>query len=358
MKNNIFIIPTIVMPLLYPLSAVAEEGSRIRWSGFATAGVSASSSETEYIERIDEDGDYRETKLGLNLGVSITPELGLAGQILMAGRERDFGAHADWVFLSYDIFDSTSIMAGRIKYPNLLFSEIYDVGYLYPWARVPQEIYSFESLGPNMAHEVFAGVSLLHSGELSEDFEYTIQPYGGNAPMEDGNIKKMVGIMISTNSENFLIKGGYNRGEMHLEEDHHREISEGAIRQIWSAGFQMDFNDVLANAEYVRSTIEDMSEFDTDSWYVNLGYRINQWTPYITYGVMEQESGLGQRSITADLRYDIGTSAALTIEYQNIDPQLRDSTVGEENKLPSGLFASEPSESTVNIVSVTLDVIF
>ncbi|WP_175405033.1 TonB-dependent receptor [Salinimonas lutimaris] len=48
----------------------------------------------------------------------------------------------EWLYLSYEPVDAIQIKAGRLRTPVLLYSDVQDVGYAYPWAIAPQQLYS------------------------------------------------------------------------------------------------------------------------------------------------------------------------------------------------------------------------
>ena len=168
----------LIMPIVFSVfshSVVAQDAAPLSWTGFATTGFSVSDSETLYLGQVDEDGSFLDTRLGLNVSTQFGPNWQLAGQILMAGREEEFNAHADWVFAKYRFNDNASLLFGKMKYPNLLYSEVFDVGAIYQWARAPEEIYNLGAGGAGVVLEAMEGVSLVLSA-FPGDVEYIFQP--------------------------------------------------------------------------------------------------------------------------------------------------------------------------------------
>ena len=48
----------------------------------------------------------------------------------------------EWLYLSYEPVNALQIKAGRLRTPVLLYSDVQDVGYAYPWVLAPQQLYS------------------------------------------------------------------------------------------------------------------------------------------------------------------------------------------------------------------------
>jgi hypothetical protein len=348
---------------------------RIHLSGFMSAGATRTNTETKYVGRFDEDVNYTDTRLGLNLSVDITDKLGLAGQVLMAGREDSWNAHADWVFASYRPTDDILLMGGRIKYPNLLFSEFYDVGKVYPWLRAPEELYGFGTLGGNMSYEVFSGVSAAFSGYMG-DFEWQLQPYMGVADMEFAGMKDMYGLAASVGTDEYQVKIGYNTGEYNFGGGGHGgggadELTEllehnlkGQDKKVSNIGFIYDANDILVLAEWAKTNTGGVGaegyNFDTKAWYGTVGYRFDKWLPYVTYAEYKQKTGSEQDRLALGLNYDLDPSATLKFEWQQIKPtsgeeiEFHDEEVGH----PVGLFDGNPNHKKVQVFGVSIDYVF
>lgn len=369
MKKSVLLLITALM--LSSGNVYAGLDDRINWSGFATAAYSISDSPDSYVERIDEEGSWEDTRIGLNFSADISGDLTMAGQILMAGREDSFNAHADWLFARYKFSENTSILFGKLKYPNLLFSEFYDAGYIYPWASAPQELYNLEAGGSGALYESIHGASFLFS-VMPNDVEYVVQPYFGEADMEDGTLKNMFGFMFNANGENFQVKMGYNTGEFHPGGGHGGGGEEEAgsfhdfddvtpDKTTWSIGGTNELGNLVSYYEYATVEYDGFSGLDTDAGYVTLGYRFNKFLPHITFASFEQNNGREQESITLGLRYELAGQAALKFGWSVIDatPPLEDDGEGWHEIEAHGLFFDGREESgKVNVLTITLDMLF
>lgn len=375
-----------------PVSAttnfIMDTSSALTWSGFASTSVARSDSETEYLERFSDRENYTDTRLGLNVSAHLTESFTIAGQILMAGREDGYNAHADWIFATWSPVDWADLMIGRIKYPNLLFSEVYDVGAVMPWIRPPQELYSFTPLSSNYTYEVMSGISPRFNYFLG-DYELTLQPYAGNADMEFGKISNMTGLSASIGDDEMMLMLGFNRGDLDFGGGGHgaeggSELLEvmnshldGRRREVLSASLSIDKNNFLVLAEWAESEIKEkhhagFADYDAISWYTMVGYRFGDWTPHLTFASLDQDSGTGQDSTTLGVRYDASPSVAVKAEWSRIDPESRDDEIKTSDRMgfdpsteddeelahPAGLFEHLPNNGKVNLFTIGLDFTF
>ncbi len=351
-------------------NAFAGIEDKVNIGGFATAGFVISDTEDGYIERIDEEGSWDETRLGLNISAQVSNKLSFAGQILMAGRENSFDAHADWAFARYKVNDTSSVLFGKLKYPNLMFSEFYDAGNLFPWASTPHELYNVEAGGSGAMYEHMEGASLFFTA-MPNEIEFVFQPYVGEADMEDGALKNMIGFMVGANGDNYQVKLGYNKGEFHPGGEHGGggDEEEGGVfhdfddvtpdKEIWNLGASAEFGNLFGYVEYATVEYDGFSGLDTDAGYMMLGYRIDKFLPHITFASFEQDNGREQQSVTVGVRYALAENASLKLDWTSIDSEPPDEDDGEgwHEIEASGLFF-DGTDDDVNIVYLTLDVLF
>lgn len=331
--------------------AMAEVGE-IKWSGFFNGGYAVSDSETLYNELIDEDGTFDTSSLGLNFATTFGNQWRLAGQL--------FSHHGDniifdWGYATFDATDTAALKFGKLKYPTSLVSEFFDVGYAYPWVTPPAEFYSELPTGANTAFEAYQGVAaFLHT--RPGDVEYALEPFAGNVGIDDGTMKKMMGIKASATGDAFQVYTGFTGGELDIDAGEPRDFMTGEDIQIWSIGGSYDANNIVAYAEYGQSEIDNNPLEDSTAGYLSLGYRFGKVLPYATYGMFEQDSGSEQDSMALGVRYDFMTSAAVKAEWKTIDPTARNTAIGGET--PAGLFEEMPTDDDVNVFSAVLNLVF
>lgn len=98
--------------------------------------------------------------------------------------------------------------------------------------------------------------------------------------------------------------------------------------------------------------------------YPTLGYRFGSWLPHLTFAKLDDNDNpttpgsgvpLMQTSVTAGLRVELGTGAALKIEAQQVKPE--EGTRGLLVSDPNGPLSPDPNDS-IMIYSVAVDVVF
>lgn len=338
--------------VLYSAHGVAAEFGDIRWNGFLSAGGAISDSPTEYLERITEDGDF-ETAFGVSAAAALTSQWRVAGQLFAhQGSEQ---VRLDWAYATYEPSDNLLFKFGKPKYPNSLVSEFFDVGITYPWVRPPAEFYSDMPLGAQTTFEAYEGASAVvhtRSGEV----DYALEPFLGDMDIDDGAMKKMWGIKASAKSDIFEVYAGSTNGELDIEPGAARAAMTGEGVRVWTLGGNLDYHNIVVYTEYGQSKIDNNPLQDSKAGYATLGYRFGKVLPYATYGLFEQDSGSEQTSTTLGLRYDVTASAAVKVEWQNIDPTQRTTAIGGEQ--PAGLFEDMPAEGDVNVFSAVLNLVF
>ncbi len=372
MKNGLLLFSAVLVLTTFQ-TASAQGFGDLQINGFFSGVSTSGDSSDEYIERITDEMNYDETRFGLTLRANPSENLTVQGQIFMSGAEDHYNAHLDWGFASYNAGDNLTVHAGKLKFPNLLFSETVSVGVLNPWARLPQEIYNMEAGGSNLVFESFEGTQATLTASLG-DTDLQFDTYLGSTDFEDGHFKNMVGYVLSLNRNNTTLKAGFNSGEMHVEEAHERPLIEGDKRTSWSVSAKTEWNNLALWGEYGSSQFDglgaadeadpfdiDLSELNTDAWYVAAAYVIGDFKPVITIGSQEQQSGSGQDSLTFGLNYSFSQRAVAKIEWAIIDPTERSDTsalalAGFDEQ--AGLFFEGFEGSDANIVTLSIDLVF
>ncbi len=112
-------------------------------SGFMSAGAGWVDDETVegYAGYSEEDIVFEpDTLLGLQFKGQISEKMSATVQMVARGTQ-DYEATAEWVYVSYDVNDSFTWRAGRLRAPYYQYSDYLDVGYALPWIRAPREVY-------------------------------------------------------------------------------------------------------------------------------------------------------------------------------------------------------------------------
>jgi hypothetical protein len=180
---------------------VEPEGSGIRWSGFGTAGVLHADAPAGWGFRAEtsqpaNNGGTRfdvDSLLGLQLNYQATQQFELVGQVVAARRSRyaSAGDAIEWAFVAWRPNPDVTLRVGRVSVDQLLFSAYRDVGFAYPYVRLPVELYgsvprSLDGVDLNRSWNVEgtkwqarAYLGRAKSGDLGADARVTVQPIYG-----------------------------------------------------------------------------------------------------------------------------------------------------------------------------------
>jgi hypothetical protein len=388
------------------------DGSMFSFSGFGTAGLVRSSEDqadfTENQLQANGAGHTRQwsptvdSRLGLQLTGHFTSQLSIVLQAI--SEQNDDGTyrpHAEWANLMYEATPDISIRVGRILLPTFLLSEFRKVGYANPWVRPPLELYSLSSVSNNDGVDASYRV-------LLGDFTNTVAGTYGRTQLGvpgGGRFDAKNGWLI-TDTLDFgatTVHIGYQKATLSLRLSYIDELF-AALRQFGPQGVAIadrydpdnkTFTIMTVGATYNPGSWFAMGEWgrrktvsmlgDSSAWYASVGYRLAQFTPYLTYGQVVANSntsdpGLSESAFPAFLRGNVdalnaGLDAALaTIGVQNtisvgtrwdctrnIDVKLQydRSHLGANS---TGLLVNEQPGlrrgGTLNVFSVALDFVF
>ena len=142
-------LPSLSFALLAPLLAsvaAPTHAAEFSASGFGTLGYARSDRAYAYQRFIDDHGTLqRDSVAGLQVDARFDHGFGATVQVKAAARaDRDTGYEASiaWAFVSYRPSNDWLFRLGKQRIPLYLYSENYDVGATYDFARLPVEMYS------------------------------------------------------------------------------------------------------------------------------------------------------------------------------------------------------------------------
>ncbi len=342
------------------------QGQAIEFDGFLTAGLAVHDQDNAtYLDGITKDISFdNDSKFGLQITSDISGDMKAVAQLLAAGSDDNYAMDVEWAYLDYALSDNFSLRGGKVKQPVFLISDYFEVGYAYPWIRPPQEVYR------NNPINTIVGMEALYQINFS-NMSITLQPYlGSNSEAVPGtggavtfNAENFVGMAFMANTRSFTFQMSYMQTDVEtVSQTVPTAVADGNAN-LASIGLSWDINNFVGYTEYVTRDITDgavnsmeMLFPDQDAYYLTLGYRMGKYLPHITVASSESapstnpgaNPGVNQDSITLGLRYELNDSAALKMEYQQIDP-----ITGE-----SGLFAGAVTDNKANMLSVAIDVIF
>jgi len=370
---------------------LSNQTQAIEFDGFLTAGFAVhDQTQTDgkkviYLDEVTDDVTFlQDSKFGLQITADVAKDMKVVAQLLASAEDNNYSVDVEWAYLDYAASESTSLRAGRIKQPVFLISDYLEVGYAYPWIRPPAEAYS------NMPVDSIIGVQLLYQTKIGS-MNFGFQPYFGSntedVPGTSANFfaDNYIGMALRLENRYFTMQLSSFQTDVSTvgqSLDGSSLNSEGdATLSVVSLSW--DIANFVGYTEYTTrdvspdtSTLNPGNGFndipfdalfaDQDGYYVTLGYRMGKFLPHLTFATIDStpagapadgfSQGARQDTITLGLRYELNDSAALKMEYAQIELA--------DNAGNSGLFqridfaSSAFVDDTTSLISVAIDVIF
>lgn len=341
-------------------------------SGFGSVGIGTSDNAAGYAGYTDEKVDWeQETKAGLQFDFQINERAKFVTQVVADSRY-DYDPKFEMAYAAYE-FESFTARAGKLRLPLFFYSDYIDLGYAYPMIRPSQELYE------NIILKGYTGADLLIPIEF-ENSSLLLQPVVGigNIDEEDshgfGQVKldKMFGLTANWNIDDFTLRGSYFVAEANADEPIKKifnadDMLTAKDGQFISLGAQYDNGDLIANIEAADAQL-DGEFFDYQTVVAMAGYRIEQFTPYISVGWVETtdneeregnpllQSSMNYERISYSVgtRWDFARNMALKFDLTYVD--YKDTSGGYENNID--LKTLSPIEDSSIVYSAKLDFVF
>ncbi|MBL8446626.1 MAG: hypothetical protein JNJ44_04340 [Zoogloeaceae bacterium] len=203
-----------------------------------------------------------------------------------------------WAFLRQTWTPSLSTRIGRMRVPFFMLSDSLQVNYSNPWVRPPPEVY-----GLNPFNDL-DGVDLLYHLDIA-GADVEVRPYIGRGRVEfaengSAQISNTKGLNLSVYIGHLSLHAGHGESRFALQwgdaqfkqldaalrffgyENVSRQLAgrDGYIR-FDTLGFQWDDGKWLVSGEYMKRRASRYIA-SNHAWFASLGYRVGDWTPYVT----------------------------------------------------------------------------
>jgi hypothetical protein len=346
----------------------------VTFSGFGTLGVSHSSMH---------DGDYtldssipkgaglsedwsagNDSRIAGHLAAQFTPKVTAVLQVVSEYHNPNtYEPEVEWANVRYAFTPDAFIRAGRIALPTFLNSDSRDVGYTYVWIHPPIELYRQLSI----THS--DGVDAMYRADIGKT-EHTIKAiiYGENTLERENSTstsKDMWGIFDTIEYGPTTVHVGYQE-RLAASKNLQTGVTGPWVRNSdLSVGAQYDPGDWFAMSEWIQRK----STTKISAMYVSGGYRINQFTPYLTYAQNSPGTFLpgfpppsansirlanrAQSTISAGVRWDFMKNTDFKFQYDQVT--LSDNSNGFLANVPAGVILYG---AKFHVVSAVVDFVF
>jgi hypothetical protein len=324
-------------------SARVSANNDFKFNGYLNVLGSVSDSETEYLEDISKDSTFAATNFGIVASKQINKKLRVAAQLHGEHDSYSF----DWGYASYNFSSSLTGKAGKIKYPGNLVSETVDIGVTYPWAQAPVAIYGGDA---GLSFEAYTGTSLVYTA--GDDVEFATELYLGEADSEAVKNKRLIGVVFSATTDNIRAQASINSSVMEFESFNDPTpppevilLQDKTMTNI-SAGIKAEYDLATVYAEYAQTSTSGLPQMDRTGWYVTVLHDFEKWSPHLTYQSYEGMLGIEETIISVGINRKLDLSTVVKLDLQQVEP------------INGGFFESQPVEDKVNVVNISLSMVF
>ncbi len=237
--------------------------------------------------------------------------------------------YVEWANIKYQFTPDFSVRAGRVVMPSFLASDYRKVGYANTWVRPPAEVYGLVPITNNDGLEVNYR---LHIGDVTNTIQST---YGGTettTPAGDhGTARNQWGVFNTMEYGPLTISIAYHQAHLTLDGLHpffetfrtfgpqgnaiaDKYDCDGKLIPFKTVGANYDPGQWFLTGEWATTNSHCFVGAQT-GWYVGSGYRLGQFTPYLTYAQVKANSN------TSDPGLDVSiypSAAGLNAELNGI----------------------------------------
>lgn len=257
----------------------------------------------------DENVSFREESLfAVQVRGDLNDQWSATAQIVARGAE-DFDPEFAWAFVGWNGGNGWSAKFGRQRLPLYRYSDFLEVGFAFPWVRVPTAVYNLDfanydgvSAGYSFgAGDWFTSVQGL-AGSLRRDTTF------GSGITADTRLENIVGFAADTTYADWLtLRASYFQGDATLDIPalnplfnslrtngfanvaNRLDFNEDKA-SFWGVGAEVNHGNVLLIGELIGVEAENTFFSDRSEWYVTGGYRFGSWLPTVTYGRRDNDA--------------------------------------------------------------------
>ncbi len=320
------------------------------------------------------------SKAGINLSHSLNDDYSFKIQLTSKDNVDNHKPFVDIARMSYMPNSWFELSAGRLKIPVWMHSEYKDVGHLFPWLQLPDQVYSNNpidffngaQLGFKARPTDLLGVELyLFTGSTNESVKTSPKGYVSPGVVADKtefhfDLENIFGTQLLINFDYLTLNFSYVQGQdqSFIYSDIHQNLGAGnqQVRlrtdanlgqtNFWSLGAKYLHQDLLIMGEWISFDTESDFFRAYQAYYATVGYTfIDKIMPHLTYvrntKVSSNRFGDISSSIIAGLNFFHHDNVTWKIEYTALKFLDRNSTRLSINP-----------DNTAGIIAAGVEVVF
>ena len=358
-----------------------------------------------------------DSKIGGQMDVKFNNEFSATVQLFSKQNAAgNYNPDVEWAFGKLKVGDGFDLRLGRIGAPFFMASDFRNVGYTNVSVRTPIDVYGlvpFRSFdGGDLLYSTDIGsttingqiwlgkASVLAGNTNGSDSVITIDNIAGinlsveNGPLtvRVGSVKARLGTYGSGLAGFNSLLGGLNTlsaapGLSSLSTIGDNLAMNGKFASFTDIGAVLDWDKWIGTTEVVKRTTGSTYIPTVTAWYATLGYRIESFTPYVSFsgrhtnsitsvnspqvspllpplvqgtvpvliaGVNSLLSDTSERTSALGVRWDVGKNYDIKAEYQRINVPANSAGVFDF-PVTGGRFSTDTS---VNVMSLVVDFVF
>lgn len=370
MKNKTIRTAAILFLAMAAGAARADESGSapFKFNGFATLGV-AHSSENLGDYAIDRSypkgvglsqnwGFGNDTKLGMHFSSDFAPRMRAVLQVMAEYQpEGNYKPTIEWANLRYAFTPDFYVRLGRIELPTFLNSENRDVGYSYVWVRPPVEFYRQVVINSS------DGVDVMYRKNMGEFTNIVKVAYGRNSedfPDTTETTRNLAGVFDTVEYGAAILHASLLRRETSSYDQASGISGPWELSREMSLGASFDPGRWFVGGEWWSRK----SGTDRTAMYATAGYRVDRFTPYVTYSqdspsTIETSTAFvgsadnSQSAVSIGTRWDFMRNTDLKVQYDQI--RLSNDSNGNLINVPAGV---KLYGSRFHVFSLSADVVF
>jgi len=267
------------------------------------------------------------SKLAAQLNAVFSPKITGQFQVVTAYEsDGTFAPDIEWLNLKYTFNQDAYIRVGRVGWPTFFDSGNHDVGYSYPWAHPPSELYY---LLPIQSGDGIDAMYRYGIGEARNSIKVVTGENTINSQTVTSSSKKMWGIFDTVEYGDTTFHAGYQKRNTSIQ-----YVQSGATDS------ESEFNDLSFGINYDPGTwflmsewIQSRTSYKANAMYVAAGYRVGKFTPYLIHSQntsgsfssgstpSPQQQALAKRSQSSEsagIRWDFRKNFDLKLQYDSV----------------------------------------
>lgn len=264
------------------------------------------------IATVDGDGIYSESEItddlcfhcdsliGVQMDFAMDEKYGVTTQFLARGGADKFVTGTEWGYFYYKPRNDMQVRLGRMRTPYYANSEFLDIGFAYPWARLPREVY-------NVPLSTFEGVD--YNYQYNKDkFSFNGQVYYGSAVDNndrfDFKLTDTYGVIATVAYDALSARVGYHKAKTDLVYIGDLAAAADGLGALGISGVGVDDDQVVytsaaltyddgsiyAQVEYSSIELDELLAPSNDNYSAIAGYKMGSWMPYVLYTKTEPNS--------------------------------------------------------------------